>query len=200
VSDTLSTESILHGSVSSARAALESVGCDVVGELQLEVDAGPLGKLVRVFGVVGNVVERRSLLRHDILYRRVSHLLESVDNERVAERLDSGRLKFLPMNKRTATKLSYDVHELGLHLPWAFRPMNFDLGVKLEAHAKARPFPFKVYYSRGIDISADGSEVTLKRVFSLPVLGSAHGTFQEPIYDEMLDEDVGLILEANVRV
>jgi len=199
VSDTLPTAPFLHASVASAKTALESVGCDVVPALQIEVEVAPLGKLVRVFGVVGNLLERQALLQDDVLLRRVRSLLDSDDNDRIADRLLSGRLKFLPTNKRTATKLSLDLHERGLHLPWAFKPMNYDLGVKLEAFAKTRPFPFKVYYSRGIDVSDDGTTVTLKRVFSLPVLGAAHGTFQEPIYDDLLDEDVGLIVEANVR-
>jgi hypothetical protein len=35
-------------------------------------------------------------------------------------------------------------------------------------------------------------------VFSLPVRGSAHSTWQQPIFDEVLDGDVGMFVEADV--
>ena len=39
--------------------------------------------------------------------------------------------------------------------------------------------------------------IELGRVFSLPVEGVASGTWAETIFDDMLDEDIGLFLEAN---
>jgi hypothetical protein len=75
--------------------------------------------------------------------------------------------------------------------------MNFDFGAVIEEEALAGSVTFQAFYSRAIDLSEAG-QVRLKRVFSLPVRGSAHGTWQEPIFDEVLDGDVGMFLEANV--
>jgi len=197
VSDTVKLSDILHADPDAARSALEAVGGEVIPELALSVEQPGIGTVHRQFAVVGNLVAKRSLLVDDVLLRRLMPMLESPDNERALRKLEEGKLTYMPLNKRTVRKLVSVLHDAGVHLPWAFRPMNFDFGSKLEEYSEARPLPFKVFYSQGIDV---GDEVaTVKRVFSLPVQGSAHGTFQEPIFDEMLDEDVGMFIEANHR-
>jgi hypothetical protein len=200
VSDTVRLSSMLFPRREAAVRALEAVGGVVVPELDLSLDVPGLGVIQRTFAYLGNVVEKANFLENPVLYKRVASVLDSADNERVAKKLEQGRLDYMPVNKRTARKLVPDLHEVGLHLPWAFRPMNFDFGARLEELSERRPFRFRVFYSQRVDISADGETATVQRVFSLPVQGSAHGTFQEPIFDEMLDEDVGLFIEANVRV
>ena len=199
MSDTVRMSDMFHASVRQAHMALESVGGVVVPELDLTVDVPGLGSIKRVFAYLGNVVERGDMLPNPILLKRMAPLFESSDNERVAKKLEAGRLDFTPVNKRTARKVVPDLHEIGLHLPWAFRPMNFDFGARLEELSERRPFRFRVFYSQRVDFTPDGETATVQRVFSLPVQGSAHGTFQEPIFDEMLDEDVGLFIEANLR-
>ncbi len=191
-------DDVLHPSRAAAESALRSVGGVVVPELSLEVDVPGVGKLERHFAYLGNTVGQTGI-PDDRLHQRMTSLLDSPDNERVMRKLQAGRLHYMPLNKRAARKLVDDLHAVGLHLPWAFRPMNFDFGARLEELSDTRPLPFDVFYSQGIDIAGDGA-IDVKRVFSLPVKGSAHGTFQEPIFDEMLDEDVGLFMEANVRV
>ena len=75
--------------------------------------------------------------------------------------------------------------------------MNFDFAALANKVHRQSPLPFVVFYSQQIAATAEG--VTVSRLFSLPVEGHAQGTWAEPISDEMLDPDVGLILEANVR-
>jgi len=193
----LSLDDVLHGNRAAAEAALRAVGGVVLPELSLEVDVPGVGTLERYFAFLGNTVGQVGLV-DPRLHQRLAALLDSPDNERVLRKLQAGRLGFMPVNKRSARKLVADLHAVKLHLPWAFRPMNFDFGARLEELSERRPVAFSVFYSQGIDIGADGT-IEVKRVFSLPVQGSAHGTFQEPIFDEMLDEDVGLFIEANVR-
>lgn len=197
MNETLSLESVLHANEAAAQAALIAVGGVVVPELSLTVDVPGVGALRRHFAYLGNVVATPHL-REPIVRRRIMSLLDSPDNERVLNKLESNRLDYMPLNKRAASKLASDLHRVGLHLPWAFRPMNFDFGARLEEFSDSQPLRFHVFYSQGIDI--DAAQVVVKRVFSLPVKGSAHGTFQEPIFDEMLDEDVGLFMEANHRL
>ncbi len=193
----LSLDDVLHGDRAAAEAALRAVGGVVLPELALEVDVPGVGTLERHFAYLGNTVGQVGLV-DPRLHKRLATLLESPDNEQVLRKLQSGRLGFMPVNKRSACKLNDDLHAVKLHLPWAFRPMNFDFGARLEELSEQRPVAFSVFYSQGIAVGADGT-IEVKRVFSLPVQGSAHGTFQEPIFDEMLDEDVGLFFEANVR-
>jgi hypothetical protein len=193
----LSLDDVLHADRHAAESALRAVGGVVLPELALEVDVPGVGTLERHFAYLGNTIGQAGLSNRR-LHDRMAALLESPDNERVLRKLQAGRLGYMPANKRAARKLVPDLHALHLHLPWAFRPMNFDFGARLEELSERRPVAFTVFYIQGIDISADGT-VEVKRVFSLPVQGSAHGTFQEPIFDEMLDEDVGLFIEANVR-
>lgn len=191
----LSIQDVLHPSAAEAKRALRAVGGVLLPSLTLEVDVPGVGTLERHFAFLGNTVGMTGL-PDPKLHERMATLLESPDNERVQRKLQAGKLQYMPLNKRAARKLAPDLIEVGLHLPWAFRPMNFDFGARLEELADQPPVPFQVFYSQGIDI-ADGA-VEVKRVFSLPVKGSAHGTFQEPIFDELLDEDVGLFMEANV--
>lgn len=197
MSETLKMSDMMHADQASARRALENVGGVVVPELSLTVSHPVVGTVRREFAYLGNLVANRSYLPDDTLLRRLSTMLDSPDNERVLRKLEADKIQFMPLNKRTVRKLVDSLHDARVHLPWAFRPMNFDFGARLEERSESQPFRFKVFYSQGVDFSADGTEATVKRVFSLPVQGSAHGTFQEPIFDEMLDEDVGMFMEAN---
>jgi len=197
VSDTLKMSTMTHPDRAAAVRALVAVGGVPVPDLSLQVQHPGLGTVHREFAYLGNLMAPGASVEDRSLLKRLSNMLESPDNERVLRKLEAGRIDYMPLNKRTVRKLVPELHEAGVHLPWAFRPMNFDFGARLEERSESKPFRFKVFYSQGVDISADGAQATVKRVFSLPVQGSAHGTFQEPIFDEMLDEDVGLFLEAN---
>lgn len=89
------------------------------------------------------------------------------------------------------------VEQDGDHLPWAFKPMNFDLAAQVARVNRKANFPFRVFYSQNVTFS-DLMEAQPGRVFSLPIHEDPRGTWDQTIYEHLLDEDVGLLLEANV--
>ncbi len=190
-------ESIVHDDRARAHDALKALGSQVIDDFELQVRHPVLGMVLRCFGMVPNVLVAAAP-RDPLLYEQLQAMIQLPENADIRRRLTDDPVTYTPLNKRTVRRLTPLLHRSRVHLPWAFRPMNFDFGAVIEDAAQSGRVTFQAFYSRAIDVAPDGRTVTLKRVFSLPVRGSAHGTWQEPIFDEMLDADVGMFLEANV--
>ncbi len=193
----LSPDEFLHATVSDAVTALQRVGADHEPRFDMEFESEHLGTVKRVFGILGNVVDKKGYVEEPCIVERLLTLVQDVDNERIHNKLTTGKMKYTPVNKRTARYIARDIEGAGVHLPWTWRPMNFDFAALASKIHRQSPLPFIIFYSQQANFSADG--VTVSRIFSLPVEGHAQGTWAEPISDEMLDPDVGLIIEANAR-
>jgi len=196
VSD-LNVDDFLHDHVQDAIAALKRVGAAHEPRFDLEFDSEHFGKIKRVFGVFGNVFDQKGFVEDSRIVDRLLILVEDPDNERIQAKLSSGKMKYTPVNKRAARYIGRDLKGAGVHLPWTWRPMNFDFAALANKVHRQSPLPFIIFYSQQANFRADG--VSVSRIFSLPVEGHAQGTWAEPIADEMLDPDVGLIIEANAR-
>lgn len=211
---------ILCADKEGARLALESAGCLVEPGLQLSIDHPMIGTIHRMFGVVRNLAGRgdsrmqtigrgaprrdggRSLPDGEVvdggrrLGDRLLRALEDPDNERVAERLLDDQLAYMPGNKSIAARVRTLVGLRGAHLPWSFQALNLGLSMKVGKHCG--DYGFVVFYSEDakFDISSPPN-IRVGRVFTTPFGVEGFGTWQEPIGGEILDEDVGLVLEAN---
>ncbi|MCB9679802.1 MAG: hypothetical protein H6737_32145 [Alphaproteobacteria bacterium] len=193
----LSPDDFLHASPRDAIQALQRIGADHEPRFDMEVDSPEMGRLKRFFGVLGNVVDKQAYVEEPSIVNRLITMLQDPDNDRIYQRLQSSKLKYTPINKRTARLIASDLAANGVHLPWTWRPMNFDFAAVASKVHRQSPLPFIIFYSQQAMFSSGG--VSLGRIFSLPVEGTAQGTWAEPISDEMLDPDVGLVIEANCR-
>ncbi len=176
---------------------LKRLGLDYDERLDLDVDVPRIGKLDRYFALLGNVFDARRKATDSVLVEHLIGLLEDPDNAKLRDRLRTGDLGFTPLNKHVVQALAAPLAQAGVHLPWAFRPMNFDLGARLATLHRKAPFPFSVFYNQNVTFS-DLQEATPGRVFSLPVASDPRGTWDQTIYDHLLDEDVGMLIEVNV--
>jgi hypothetical protein len=147
--------------------------------------------------MLDSVLSPRSPIGDPVLADRFRGLLNHAENESVADRLRGGRLTFTPVNKETGKRIASDLHARGLHLPWALKPMNFDFGARIAASQREHPLPFAVFYSEAVSFDAAQGTVEPGRLFSMPIFGNARGTWAEPIVGELLDEDVGILIEAD---
>jgi hypothetical protein len=166
--------------------------------LNLEVLHPVLGRVRRIFGTLGNVYAARERAEQPDLVERLVEKVEEPANHAVRERLLAGEMAHTPVTKRLVMELLPEIRKAGLHLPWDFRPMNYDLAARLHELHEATPLPFLVFYSRSVRVLSEAS-VELGRVFSLPVVGTPQGTWESGRRD-LLDADVGLILEVNVAM
>jgi hypothetical protein len=197
-----------------ARAALELAGCVVEPELSMTEDHPMLGTIHRLFGVVRNLAQDAAgqtisagghvdvaLPPHvatggEDLRRKLVGMLDDPDNDRVAASLRSGTLSYMPANKRVAMRLRKTLGDGGAHLPWGLQPLNLDLSMRVQRHCSDHGFV--VFYSRAAKLPVGSPPVVeLSRVFSTPFGVTGFGTWQEPISQEILDPDVGLLLEAS---
>lgn len=176
---------------------LQRLGLDYDERLDLDVDVPRLGRLKRLFAWLGNVYDARSKAVDPVLVEHFAGLLDDPDNVRVRDRLRRGELRFTPLNKHVLQALGPVLLSAGVHLPWAFRPMNLDLGGAVARVHRREPFPFSVFYSQNVAFS-DLQEAVPGRVFSMPVAADPKGTWDQTIYEHLLDEDIGLLLEVNV--
>ncbi|MCB9678728.1 MAG: hypothetical protein H6737_26735 [Alphaproteobacteria bacterium] len=198
----------------SARAALELAGCVVEPDLAMTVEHPMLGTIHRMFGVVRNLVAEpdapdvidgastRAQLPPEVeeqgrrFGQRLVKMLDAPDNDLVADKLRDSRLSYMPANKRIAQTMRKMLGDGGAHLPWALQPLNLDLSMKVQRHCK--DYGFVVFYSVSVKMPVGSPpSVELGRIFSTPFGVTGFGTWQEPISQEILDEDVGLVLEAN---
>ena len=188
----------LHADPDAAVAALERVGGRHAPQLDLSVDHDVAGRVARRFAILRNVLQPPEPADPSVA-DPLRNALRTPDNEEVRDQLRAGDLDFTPVNKWHVRQLVPRLHAAGVHLPWTYLPMNFDLGSRIaEAHQVAR-WPFEAFYSQFTDLrdGPEGVEVDIKRIYSLPVSLHGHRTWQEMIVNEMLDPEVALILEAN---
>lgn len=190
-------DDFVHTTRQDALLALKRVGAKHDPRFDLVGSAEGIGEVQRVFGIFGNVVELEGYVEDSVVLDRMLPLVRDVDNERLYQKLQSGRVSYTPVNKRVVRKLADELMGSGVHLPWTWRPMNFDFAATAANVHRQSPLPFLVFYSQQANFS--GGTVSLSRVFSLPIEGLAQGTWAEPIQDELLDPDVGLVIEANCR-
>jgi len=176
----------------------ETLGARYDDRLDMTADHPEVGKVRRYFAIMGNVLEARPL--NPILTGRLQRLLDHPDNDRVRVKMEAGWLDFTPSNKRLLEKVAPILHEMGVHLPWAYNAMNIDLADKM-LHIEGAPVPFDVFYGRFANFAwrHAGGEVDLGRLFSTVIDSAAESTWLEPIHDNFLDEDVGIVIEANSR-
>lgn len=190
-------QQLMFESGSAAVAALDAVGARYDPRLDLTTDVAGLGKVHRRFGILGNPLQTRDGGDQRILAPfRV--LLDRPENDAAARRLREENLPFCPANKQILGQIRERLLAMRIHLPWALRPMNMDfMAVASRAH-RAGPFPFRTFYSEQVVIS--GGEVTVRRLFSMPMSGQAEATILEPDEDAALDLHVGVVLETGSLV
>ena len=221
MSERVLLSSVLCVSEEAARVALELAGCTVEPGLAMTVAHPEGGTIHRVFGVLRNLVADDDITeevpargaigyvpvdlpdhveaRGLVFAEQLVGMLDHPDNDRTRERLYSGTLKYTPINKRVAMRLRKQLGDGGAHLPWGLKPLNLDLSVLVQRHCNV--YGFAVFYSRTAKLlGGEEAMIELKRVFSTPFGVAGFGTWQEPIAQEILDEDVGLVLEANYLV
>lgn len=171
-----------------AVSALRGVGATFVPELTQAATHPTRGPCVRRFGVV-------LLLPPDGPIRAaVDALLVHPSNRWLRASLDEGRLRHVPVSRRLAQELAATLPP-PVHLPWTFQPLNADLAGPLEDWAERVRPSFGTYFVQHVEWADD--EVVPRRVFSLPVLGSAEGTLHDAPLVEALDPGVGLLLEVD---
>ncbi len=219
---TLPLLDILCADKEGARMALEAAGCSVVPALQQAIDHPMIGTIHRMFGVMRNLVDRSATPTQQVgaaqlaalrtavgstvdaealeggrrLTERVLHVLEDPDNEKLTAKLHSGALRYMPSNKAIATRVRRIVGLRGAHLPWSFQALNLGLSMKVQKHCSG--YGFVVFYSEDAKFDrASPPGIRVGRIFSTPFGVEGFATWQEPIRQDILDEDVGLILEAN---
>lgn len=198
----LSLDHIAFHSHHGAIEALKAVGCTYLPDLDLLDDDPSFGPTERVFGLLGNIRAPSEPIRNRSVADRLERLLADEDNHRVLAKLESGELPYTPVSKATVKKIDDHLRGTGLHVPWAFTVMNADLAMKVERMFNLGKLSLNVFYSRVIKLETlpDGRPgVVPGRLFSLPVGVDSQGTWLQPIYEEILDEDVGLLLEADIR-
>jgi hypothetical protein len=181
-------DTVVVGDEPAAVAALEAVGATWIPALTLAGQAAELGPFVRRFGVVWQLPAAGPVRA------TLEPLLRHPANASLAAALREGRARHVAGSRRVAEDLAARL-PAPVHLPWALRPLNMDFAGVVEDWADGAHPPFGTFFSQNIELDDDG--VTLRRVFSLPVRGSAEGTMHDPPYAETLDADVGLLLEVD---
>ncbi len=182
-----------------AIAALQSVGGVLQPQMTLTVDHETLGMVFRYFAILGDIRPEGAAIPElrDVLLP----LLLEAENAQIVERLDAGKMDYMPVNKTLVQRLLPALHTVRVHVPWTYRAMNFDLGVRVTHLDSKSPVPYSTYYSQVAQFYGKNpkrSLVELGRLYSMRVDGSTQGSWLQPIDDGFVDEDVALIIEANV--
>jgi hypothetical protein len=173
-----------------AEAALRAAGADPDPALALTGTLGAYGPVDRVIGLVTRLPDRGPVRD------RIGPLLELPANRAVAARLERGELHHLPANRWVAVQLAFELVAERVHLPFTFRPLNADLAQRIEKLYGGRS-KLRAYFNHGVQF--EGDEVVARRVFSLPVRGSSQDTERDPYVDTVLDDELGLVVEAFAR-
>jgi hypothetical protein len=187
MSSRIRLDSFLVDGEADAWAALRAVGAAPIPELTLTSVLPEVGPVVRRFGVVWTLPGGGPV--------RVA--LDAVSghptNLGTWGRVVAGKVRHVPGSRWVAEELATSA--LPVHLPWALRPLSMDLAGVLEEWAELSRPSFGAWFSQNVEV--DDDEIVLRRVFSLPVRGSAEGTLHDPAVREALDPDVGLLLEVD---
>lgn len=182
--------------------ALENIGGTVDRRLSMTATYPIVGTIRRHFAILGNAAELDGMVANDAILFRIQRTLGSPENAKVLEKLEDGLLNFTPCNKRLVRRIVSSMHGAGVHLPWAFKMMNFDFGMTIsKVQGVDNCYGFSAFYNNLIRMNESNGEVMINfvRLFSLPINDIAGGTWMETISEEVLDEDLALIIEANSR-
>jgi hypothetical protein len=182
--------------------ALENIGGTVDRRLSMTATYPVVGTIRRHFAILGNATELDGMVANDAILFRIQRTLRSPENAKVLEKLEEGLLNFTPCNKRLVRRVVASMHGAGVHLPWAFKMMNFDFGMTIsKVQGVDSCYGFSAFYNNLIRMNESNGEVMINfvRLFSLPINDIAGGTWMETISEEVLDEDLALIIEANSR-
>lgn len=207
--------------VGEAQAAMSASGFEVQQGLTRTVDIDGLGAVTRLYGVLingfsdeeeatdtsnplqmlrydPNMLVRLNRVR-DKIYTAVERRLADPDNDRVREKLERGRLKYVPCNDALVRSLEGELSRCGLHVPWSMHGFDGDLG--RACARELRPFGFVCYYTRlGLVHRKNGEPCFVSaRMASNPFGMDVMHSWVPPIHDSILDEDVGLLVEAIAR-
>ena len=215
----LAIQDILYGSATAAEAGLAAVGAIPQPTLRTEFDVPGLGTIVRCFGVMRNNLDTDELTdagqNLDMLAfdpvdlsrfhqastaasNRVARMLQRPDNERVVAKLHGGRLKYLPMNRLAARRVELDLAEVGLHLPWSIGGLDVTFGERCRRALQG--YGFVCFFGHLGRIEPFNGVPGFRRTregISVPFGVEGYHTWEAPISDEILDEDVGLLIEAD---
>ena len=151
---------------------------------------------------LGNAIELAGVVEDNSVLYRIDRHLHSPENSQVHDQLEMGKLDYTPCNKRIVRRVLDDLHQAGVHLPWAFKMMNFDFGMTISKVQSAEDcYGFAALYNHLIRMSDESGEIIigLDRIFSLPINDISGGTWLETISEDLLDEDLALVMEANSR-
>ncbi|MFT5454278.1 MAG: hypothetical protein ACI9K2_000754 [Myxococcota bacterium] len=182
-----------------ALGRLAALGFDYDETLDIQLVHPRIGTIDRLFGLLGNLYEARAKTADAALIDHLLELVDDPDNHDVRSRLRSRAIPHTPINKRTLRSVDSLLHSRGVHLPWAFRPMNADLGLVLSRRNAEQAFSFGIVYCQNVEFT-ELMEAVPGRLFSLPIGTDPTGTWDETIYDHLLDEDVGFMVEVDLLV
>ena len=211
-------DQVLFPTMAAANAALQGVGALVQPALETRMTVPGLGEIVRCFGVLGNNFATDEAtdagLSMDILAfdagdqgriaqaaagitNRSKRALRGIDNERVFEKLQSGRIKYLPVNRLLSKRVEQDIAPVGLHLPWSIGGMDVPFGRRCRDALKG--FGFVCYFGHLGRIEELLGEPAFKqtRLISVPFGVDGYHTWEAAISDDVVDEDCALLIEAN---
>ncbi len=215
-------ERILYGSVAAANAALVAVGGIVQSRLQTTLTVPGVGEIVRCFAVLSNgltddeATEERTdvnvpigLLHFDSkdlallnqvhtgVSQRADRMLEVPDNDRVRRKIDEGRLKYLPVNKVLALRIEQNLARVGMHMPWSIGGLDVAFGSRCKTHLAG--FGFVCYFAHlGRIAPVDGKAAFVRsRHVSFPFGVDGVHTWDPAISEDIIDEDCGMLIEAN---
>jgi len=169
--------------------ALASVGAPHDERMDLVVEHAT-GRVLRLFGVLSDLTKSPSI------GGAVAMRLADDLNTETMEEFRSGKLRYAPVNKDIVQRLLPELRARKLHLPWSWRVMNFDLGTRLQELHGAREISFRNVYCRFMEFKK--GRMRLGRIYSLPIGGTANGTWAAMIDTDMVDPDVALVIEANI--
>ena len=210
---------ILYGSATAAEAALAAVGAAPQPSLRTSFSVPGFGTITRCFAVVRNNLDFEEVTdagtNLDMLAfppsdlsrfhqaatgaaRRIERAVRMPDNERVLAKLQGGRLKFLPGNRVVARRVEADLVDVGIHLPWSIGGIDVAFGERCRTALQG--FGFVCYYGHLGRIEPYNGSPGFRRTreaISIPFGVDGFHTWEAPISDEILDEDIGIVIEAD---
>jgi hypothetical protein len=210
-------------SVPAARTVLMCAGFEIQEELSREVKWPGPGRLLRMYGVMSNWCsneeedltegsvpvevlryEPQALLTLDrvraAMRATIEQQLGHPDNDRVAKRLGSGRLKYVPCGRSLVGQLLPDLARCGLHLPWAVN--GVDMKLVETASSILGGYGFGVFYSELGQIILKNAQTCWQpeRIIPTPFGVDVQQPWVSPNRDDVLHEEVGLVVEAIARL
>ena len=131
MADSVPFSRMLFDSDEEAYAALKRVGGIVDERLSMTATYPVVGTIRRHFAILGNAIELAGVVEDNSVLYRIDRHLHSPENSQVLDQLEMGKLDYTPCNKRIVRRVLDDLHQAGVHLPWAFKMMNFDFGMTI---------------------------------------------------------------------